>query len=93
MGVVPPEIPTWMTRDELIEYREFLIRTSRSLPFAGLFGPRNPYRPRPMRYEPQSRELAKPTAFPSSDFLIVLGVLAPWIISVALKLWIGDWTL
>ncbi len=71
MGVVPIPPPAWMTRDELVEYRDFLERSRRELPFASL----------------------GPATFPSSDFLILLGALAPWIVSVALKLWIGDWTI
>lgn len=31
------------------------------------------------------------TEFPSGDFLYSLAVLSPWILSVVLKLWIGDW--
>jgi hypothetical protein len=94
MGVVPLPPPAWMNREELVEYRDFLERCRRELPFAGLVRrPKNPYRPGPVLYEPQSRWLAKPAAFPSSDFLIVLAALAPWVVSVALKLWIGDWTI
>ena len=36
MGVVPPDIPTWMTRDELIEYRDYLERVRQTLPFASI---------------------------------------------------------
>ncbi len=31
--------------------------------------------------------------FPSFDFLYLLAVLSPWILSVILKLWMGDWNL
>lgn len=88
MGVVPPEIPTWMTREELIVYREFLIRTSRSLPFAS-FGPSSDFLER--QREGLTPGTFRRTAFPSEDFQIVLAVLLPWIVAVGLKLWLGDW--
>ncbi len=78
MGVVPIPPPAWMNREELIEYRDFLERQRRSLPFANL-GP--------------ATFKIEPAAFPSSTFLILLAALAPWVVSVALKLWIGDWTI
>ena len=36
MGVVPMPPPKWMRRSELIEYRDFLERQRRQLPFASL---------------------------------------------------------
>ena len=69
MGVVPLPPPSWMTRDELIEYRDHLERQRQGLTWATF----------------------RRTAFPSEDFLIALAILSPWIVSVALKLWIGDW--
>lgn len=71
MGVVPLPPPSWMTRDELIEYRDYLERQRRSLPFAN-FGRSD---------------------FPSSDFKFSLLVLSPWILSVIVKIWMGDWSL
>lgn len=70
MGVVPLPPPSWMTRDELIEYRNHLERQRRSLPFAGVR-----------------------SDFPSETFQILLAVLLPWILSVIVKIWIGDWSL
>jgi hypothetical protein len=31
--------------------------------------------------------------FPSDDFVILLAVLAPWLLSVIVKVLMGDWTL
>jgi len=70
MGVVPLPPPSWMTRDELIGYRDHLERQRQSLPFA-LWG--------------------RGRKFPSSDFIFSLWVLLPWVLSVIVKVLIGDW--
>ncbi len=70
MGVVPLPPPSWMTRDELIEYRDYLERQRVSLPFSG------------------SR-----SDFPSETFQILLWALLPWILTLVVKIRMGDWSL
>ncbi len=69
MGVVPLPPPSWMNRDELIEYRHYLERQRVSLPFSG--GNRG--------------------KFPSWAFQVLLWALLPWVLSVIVKVLIGDW--
>jgi hypothetical protein len=78
MGVVPLPPPSWMNREELLEYKYYLERQASSLPFGS----------RPAR-DPFGRRLR----FPSETFVILLAVLAPWILTVIVKVLIGDWTL
>jgi hypothetical protein len=81
-----------MTRDELIEYRDYLERVRQTLPFASMGRPKKPYRPRPLIYDPQPRWLARRSDFPSETFQILLWALLPWVVTVVVKIWIGDWT-
>ncbi len=53
--------------------------------------PPSPYRPRPLRYQPSMVEQDQPPLV-SWEFLYLLAVLSPWLISVVVKVWIGDWT-
>lgn len=82
MGVVPLPPPSWMNREELIEYRDYLERQRQSLPFGG--GGRR------MVTSIWSGRIG-PGKFPSEDLVVALLILAPWILSVIVKLWIGDW--
>ncbi len=76
MGVIPPGPPPLYgskeeQREQLIEYRDFLLRMqAKSQIFPGKYG----------RIE-----------FPSQDFTTAMLILSPWILSVIVKLWIGDW--
>lgn len=79
MGVVPLPPPSWMNREELREYKYYLERQASSLPFGS--------------GRPARDAFGRRVRFPSETFGILLLVLTPWILTVIVKVLIGDWTL